>query len=116
MDRGLEGPFGSERFSMDEWAIRGSVYKRPQRPFKNDSFATRGFPTLLSIEKVNQTTTLRTWHPTLASSERASDLVAEVHMAGGVDHVEEVVFPLVGVQHTGRLGLHSDPCHQCTVK
>ena len=58
---------------------------------------------------IDETTTFRTWHPTLASSEGASDLVAEVHVAGGVDHVEEVVLALVGVQHTGRLRLHRDP-------
>ena len=50
----LRGLFGSERFSKDERLmmhsalIGGSVYKRPQRPFKNDSFATRGFPTLFT--------------------------------------------------------------------
>ena len=52
---------GSERFSKDErflsaqWAVRGVIdinnqnndYERLQRPFKNNSFATRGFPTLL---------------------------------------------------------------------
>ena len=64
MDRGLGGPFGSERFSKDErfllmmgghtlhsGPMGGSVYKRPQRPFKNDSSATRGFPNLLFIKR-----------------------------------------------------------------
>ena len=68
MDRALGGPFGSERFSKDERfflmlggqstvytlhivLLGGSVYKRPQRPFKNASFATRGFTTLFSLKR-----------------------------------------------------------------
>ena len=39
--------------------------------------------------------------PTLASSEGAGDLVAEVDMSRSVDHVEEVLLPLVFVQHAG---------------
>ena len=66
MDRALGGYFGSERFSKDErfflmlggqstvytlhiGLLGGSVYRRRQRPFKNDSFATRGFPTLFIL-------------------------------------------------------------------
>ena len=33
-------------YTLHSWLLGGSVYKRPQRPFKNDSFATRDVPTL----------------------------------------------------------------------
>ena len=31
---------------MKDYENQNNDYKIPQRPFKNDSFATRGFPTL----------------------------------------------------------------------
>ena len=34
--------------------LEGSDYKRPQRPFKNDSFATRGFPTLFFFDPISK--------------------------------------------------------------
>jgi hypothetical protein len=44
----------------------------------------------------------------LAGGEAARDLVAEVDVAGGVDQVEGVLDPLVGVLHAYSLGLDRD--------
>ena len=44
--------WGSVR-TLHSWLLGGSVYDRPQRPFKKDSFATRVFPTLFLNRKEN---------------------------------------------------------------
>ena len=45
----------------------------------------------------------------LARGERTGDLVSEVHVAGGVDHVERVGLPVHRPRHAHRLGLNRDP-------